>query len=228
MRTENPLSGWPTTKPLRKKPGYRVTAKYLTPERAKITDLAAKAIVAGGVVMLGWSYINKQFASSDEFFVVAGVIGAICAWVWFRRYKFGRSYFGKVSTVQFRPETIRIKGGMGFKNYDRGLPHEFDYSIHDKAEWEEEKEIEARQNAAREGKKEPPKKGKYYRRSFHVVLRYAGQRVDVAAVFGKKDAEALLMRLQLLDQMMDAAKGDIGEPAFAEPATQYGERPEAG
>lgn len=79
-----------------------------------------------------------------------------------------------------------------------------------------------------EGKKEPPKKGKYYRRSFNIVLRYAGQRVDVASIFAKKQAEALLVRLQLFDQMMDAARGDAAAPAWSEPATQYGHRPEAG
>lgn len=228
MRMQNPLSGWPKTKPLRKKKGYRVSAKYLTPERARLVDAGTKLLVFSGFAYIGWLYLEKEFTTGNDVFVALGLWGAASAFIWFTRYSWGRSNFGKTTTVQFQPDAIRIKSGMGYKNYDRGLPHEFDYSIHDKAQREEEQEIEAKQKAAMQGKKEPLNKSKYYRNAFHIVLRYAGQRVDVASVFGKKDAEALLVRLQLLDQMMDAARGDAAAPAWSEPATQYGQRPEAG
>lgn len=36
------------------------------------------------------------------------------------------------------------------------------------------------------------------------------------------------VRLHLLDQSMDPARGETATPAFAEPDFQYGERPEEG
>ena len=221
MRMENPLSGWPKTKPLKGKIGYRVRAKYLTPLRAKWTDNVFGILCIGCLGLILWGFATDSYVKGGalEGYAVVLFVGWVLVGsaVMALRYRIGRRFFGKRTAIEFHPDTIRIKSGMRYKNYDRGLPHAFDYSIHDKALQEEEQEFESRQ-----------KKGKYYRNAFHIVLRYAGQRVDVASVFGKKHAEALLVRLQLLDQMMDAARGDVASAALSEPATLYGERPEAG
>lgn len=228
MRVESPLKGWPPTRPLRRQAGFLVEARHLTPQRAKFTDAIGGLINLGGVVLFFWMLSAEAFVSGEEIFTAIAVIIGLCIVVWRSRRGWGRSFFGKTTIIEFTPDRIRIKGGMRFLNYDRTLPHEFNFEIHDKAEEEEHEEIATKRKAAMEGKKELPKVEKFFRQSFHVILRYAGQRVDVASVFGKRDAEALLVRLQLLDQMMDAARGDSTTPVYAEADKQYGERPEAG
>ena len=228
MRVESPLKGWPPTRKLGQA-GFRVRARHLTPQRAKFTDIIGSLASLGGLVLFFWILSIEQFADGRGLFTAIAVIIGLCVVMWFSRRVWGRFFFGKTTTVEFTPERIRIKGMIRFRNYDRTLPHEFDFEIHDKAEREQDEEIETKQKAAWEGKKELPKVEKYFRQSFYVILRYAGQRVDVACVFGKKHAEALLVRLQLLDQLMDAARGETGgAPVFAEADKQYGERPEAG
>jgi hypothetical protein len=228
LRKESPLKGWPKTRPLRDKEdktkGYRVRAKYLTPGRAKFSEDFVTLI--GGCMTI--AYFGALFAErlvgwrqiltvGVIYLVVVAVLGAA-------RFVLGRALIGKVTKLEFLPDTIRIKTGFRFRNYDRSLPHEFNFSIHDKAEDEQEKEVEA----AMRQKSDESVRRKFYRKSFHVILRYAGQRIDVASVFGKNDAEALLVRLQLLDQLMDAMRGDSTAAAFADTDTQYGLRPEAG
>lgn len=228
MRMESPLKGWPPTRKLRGQTGFRVRARHLTAQRAKFTDIICGFINLGGVALSFLMFSIEPLANGWGLFTAIAVIIGLCTVTWRSRHVWGRSFFGKTTIFEFTPERIRIKGVIRFRNYDRTLPHEFNYEIHEKAEQEQDKEIETKQMAAREGKEELPKADKYFRQSFHIIFRYAGQRVDVASVFGKKQAEALLVRLQLLDQLMDAARGETGAPVLSEPSMQYGERPEAG
>lgn len=224
MDVESPLKGWPQTEPLKGQAGYRVRARHLTPQRVKFMNKFCYLMNLGSFILFFWVINVKILVTDEELYIGFGAVTAVCVFLWATRRHWGRVIFGKTTIIEFMPERIRIKGYTGFKNYDRTLPHEFDYRIHEKAEQEHEQEIEKRRDAAKKGKELNAEK--YFRQSFHVILRYAGQRVDVADIFGRKQAEALLVRLQLLDQFMDAARGEPGSPAFSEPSTQYGERPE--
>jgi len=232
MKVENPVSGWPPTQPLKEGVGFRVTAKHLTPLRAQWFDFLGVIVLFGLFVLYWWGAAVEAYSEGGalegygEFLLGLWVVTLFTGGAMRRRL--AQWLFGKTKVIEFAPDVLRIKGFRGFKNYDRMLPHEFTYDIHEKAEEEEIADAIARHEAQIEGKKKLPQKERYYRDSYHIVLRYAGQRVDVATVTGKKWAEALLVRLQLLDQMMDAARGEIGGKAMAEPATQYGERPDAG
>ncbi len=217
MDVESPLKGWPSTRPLKGQTGFRVRARHLTPRRVKFTNKFCYLMNLGSFFLFFWLVNVKILVTDEELYIGFGAVITGCIFLWVTRRIWGRFFFGKTTIVEFTPERIRLKGFTGFKNYDRALPHEFNFEIHKNAEKEEEREIEQRK-----------KIDKYFRRSFHIIFRYAGQRVDVADVFGRKDSEALLVRLQLLDQLMDAARGDSTTPAFAEPDKQYGERPEAG
>lgn len=227
-RVESPISGWPRTVPLDGQVGYRVRAKYLTPLRARLIDNFVCLSGVGCVIFVVWAYNSlPYFADWNVWALFASVFVP-----WFAllvtRFSWGRLLFGKVTIIEFTPELIRIKRLLRFRNYDRSLPHGFDCKIHDKAEWEQERELELKEQAAAEKKKKVPQPVKYFRRSFHVILRYVGQRVDVASVFGQKQAEGILARLQLLDQLMDAQRGESRAHGLADPNRQYGERPEAG
>lgn len=218
MKVESPVKGWPKTKPLKGGVGWRLKARYLTPQRARLTNSFTGIVILGGIIFLGWSFGEKQYSSAQEFFTMAGIflLGVILMLVTQRFWS--RLIFGKTTTMEFMPDKIRIKGIVGFKNYDRNLPHEFDFRLHDDAEKEQEQEQRLRK-----------RQEKYFRQSFHIILRYAGQRIDVASVYGRKHAEALLVRLQLLDQLMDAARNVGGaSPAYSNSDKQYGNRPKAG
>ena len=228
MRTESPLKGWPKTKPLHDKEGnelgFRVRAKYLTPGRAKFSETLIHLISACALIAYIWAMVAERLGGWQENLTVGAAWVVMGSLLFASRFALGRFFFGKVTKLEFLPDTIRIKNGFRFRNYKRTLPHAFDIAIHDRAEDEENAEREA----AIKNKDNESERRKFYRRGFHVIFRYAGQRVDVASVYGRKEAEALLVRLQLLDQLMDAASGDVSSPVFAEPDKQYGARPEAG
>lgn len=219
-RMENPLRGWPRTRPLRKEPGFKVVARYLTPGGAKFTDIVCSLLLAGLGVLIFMAPGTLKVPNDKAWYVVVAII-AIMAALWMSRYVWGRILFGGMAVLQFLPDTIRIRSALRYRNYDRNLPHEFTVSLHDKAQDEEDEEVRRLRQGVKGMKK-------YYRQSYHVTLRYAGQRIDIASVFRKPRAEAFLVRLQLLDQLMDAERGESTASPFAEAETQYGERPAAG
>lgn len=227
MKTESPLKGWPKTTKLEDGSGYRIRARYLSPERIRLIELVCMFLILSFVSgCVYWAVDADPKVRNEQEGSAMGLVMILSAFTFATHRLWGRLFFGNVTTIEFRPNQIRIKNGLrGFRNYDRNFPHEFDYTIHDKAEDEYEREDKAR----REGKRKGSMFQKLFRRSFHVVLRYAGQRVDVASIYGKKHAEALLVRLQLVDELMDAmTKRAAGAPQFAEPDKQYGQRPAAG
>ena len=217
MNVESPLKGWPRTRPLKSQTGFSVRARHLTPRRAKFTDGICVLINLSGIALIYLFMIHMRDGDGPKFFIVIAATIGFCVVMSKSRHFWGRLLFGTTTTIKFTPEQISIKGLMRFRNYDRTLPHEFNFEIHENAEREQEQEFEKRK-----------KLKKLFRQSFHIILRYAGQRVEVADVYGKKEAEALLVRLQLLDQLMNAARGEHGAPVLSEPDVQYGERPEAG
>lgn len=230
MRTESPLAGRPKTTRLWGKPGFRVVARYLTPTHAKIIDF-----IVGALVFVGGFFVLVSVTQERDF--VAGILVAVFVWMipvavlhmlgvfrWF-----GREFFGSTRMLEFTPEAIRVRGLLGFKNYDRRWQHEFDCTTHEKAQEEEEEEVFERQMEALKGKKQKKivRSKKYYRNSYQIVLRYAGQRVDIASVFGRKDAEAILTRLQVLDAELDSLLAQTSGSGVSG-SDQYGRRPDAG
>jgi hypothetical protein len=229
MKVEDPLKGWPATKPLTGTGGFRVNAKHLTPGRLKLTDIVIFIVLPGSLGLFLGAVLDSSNPNASAYFMpgsIAWIVGALSLGI--GRKAVGTWLFGKTAVIEFQPDMLRIRGLLGFKNYNRMLPHEFTIETHENAEWEAKQEVKAQYKAQRAGRVELPDKTPYFRDAFVVVLRYAGQRVPVATVCGRKRAEALLVRLQLLDQVMDAARGEIGAPVAAEPGKQYGERPEAG
>ena len=227
MRTENPLSGWPPTRPLRKHPGYRVEARHLTPGRASLADLLAVLTGLGILAVVVIAAIDGAFETDQELYVAFGVAMVLFVVLNGYRHRIALSLFGKTARIEVRPDVIRIGGPFGYKNYDRSVWHSFECVIHDEAQEEAERAERVVRQAERQ-KKEPATVPKYYRDSWHVILRYGGRRVDIATVYGKRKAEDLLTRLHLLDELMDAAQGEIAGRVRPEPEKQYGPRPGVG
>lgn len=226
MEVENPLAGWPPTEPIEGEDGYRVRARHFTPEGAGWAEMLTGMVLAVAIIVFIFAALDGAF-SAEQFFGTAAALAVVGGVLWAAKYRLLKPLFGKTARIEVRPDVIRLGQRFGrYKNYDRQLPHTFDYTIHDMAEWEAEQEAIEQHKAAMQ--RRSAKAARHFRKSYHIILRYAGQRVDVASVFGKKDAEALLTRLQLLDSMMDAAAGDMAAHVRPEPAMQYGRRPEAG
>jgi hypothetical protein len=226
MRVEDPLDTWPPTSPL-DEDGFLVEAPHLTPDRARLVGilekLASFAVLAAAV----WVAFTEATVETTADFIWVGVtvlIVWVVATIIIRRLM--RRRFSKTARIEVRPDVIRIGGSGGYKNYARDVPHTFELAIHDEAQDEAEHAQRTEEEYRRRG--ESFEVMKFYRESWHVILRYAGPRVDVATVYGKREAEALFARLQLLDEMMDAARGEIGGPNRPAPARQYGPRPETG
>lgn len=225
MRTENPLSGWPPTRPLRKNAGYRVEARHLTPGRAKLADLLAMLIGLAVIALAVIAAFDGAFQTDYEIYVAIGVVTVFLVVIWGYSHRIALSLFGKTTRIEVRPDVIRIGGPFGYTNYDRGIWHNFECVVHDEAREEAEYAERVARQAERQTKA-PAAVPKYYRDSWHVILRYDGRRVDITTVLGKRKAEDLLTRLHQLDRLMDAARGEITGRVRPEPQEQYGPRPE--
>ena len=229
-KVEKLFSGWPDTK--FNKNGVRISAQYFTPGRKQFAEIVAALF---GLAGMGLGFYSGMDNETGEQALTGALIGAFVGSV------FGLllgTCFKKRTEIEFTPEVIRVPSGFGFKNYDRNLPHGFNAVLHEKAQVEEEAEINERYEKevkyARQGRQAPKmhRRGKYYRNSYHVFMEYLGERIYLADVFEKKKAEALLVRLQGVDQFMKS-----GEQAMAphsgqgrgerskEPASPFGERP---
>ena len=122
----------------------------------------------------------------------------------------------------FTSEKFLVRRLVGWKTYDRQLPHKFLLLPHDHAQREREKhDLEVRKAQAR-GKIVAPRR--YYQESFHVCLNYAGHRVDILTVFDRKDAAAVLARLQACDETVDVQVRNGNGGAFR-PEDQWGIHP---
>lgn len=226
MDVESPIKGWPETTPIGNDaggPGFEVNAKVMTPGAVRGALQLCGLLSLAGIVFVFWALGQKIVPHDDTAVYFLGTVAVFLTAICVTRNVWARALLGPRVRMQFLPNQIRIKKGSKFRSYDRNLPHEFTLTYHDKFQEEADREFEEMQARKWKGKLK-----KLYRNSFHVTLRYAGQRVDIADVFGRDKAEALLVRLQLLDQLMDAARGASTASPYAQAGTQYGERPAAG
>lgn len=103
------------------------------------------------------------------------------------------------------PDEFRVRTWYGWQVYNRRLAHKFALRRHDRFQLEKERiEQEIRRNKTQ---------GRtysqlcYFGEAFHISFDYLGQRNDIATVFGRKQAEALVTRLQACDAAMDGRDG---------------------
>lgn len=111
--------------------------------------------------------------------------------------------------------SIRIKRLFVWRSYDRSLEHRFSLLQHDDTENERRRHDLAVRKASAEG--QVVQKTVYYGDSYHVVLSYAGHRVDLLTVYGLPQAAAVVARLQYCDRLLDqeAKRGNGGEAPHA-------------
>lgn len=212
---QNPLTGQPLTRQLTDEAGrlaFRVTPRELTPFGARLADgtaaLAGLALGAASFTMLiDWR--------SPDLLHMAAACGAVALGYQLVRWT-AWAAFRVTTVIEMELETIRVRRPLGWKTLDRRIDHRFALLVHDDAEAERRcNDLETREAAAKGMVVQKPV---YYGDSFHVVLVYAGHRIDLLTVFGRKQAASIVARLQYCDRLLDeeAKRGCGSTSAHAE------------
>lgn len=190
-----------------------VTAKHLRPSDVQNNDAACTIIGWGGVILAG--YLASQGAGEGALWSLgAGILFGTVMKVWHRQDGHEKT------TIRFTEKQIQIQRPPKFiekvecETFDRRLPHRFMVVEHDRAR-EERDDIEFSIRT------HPGKRiVRYYTDAWIVVLEYLGQRFDIAEVMGARDARAIMERLALCDEYMNALHG-TGSRVAVEPAQEW-------
>lgn len=220
-RLETPLAGLPRTVESRDKAGnpvFTIRPWELTPARAKAADDArgclGLALLLTWVygLYLGWKGPWEHLAVSAA--VLFGMHLALCQLI--------RACLHATATIEMSTDAICVRRWYGWKRYDRNVEHRFALLIHDRAEAERQNQDYDIRSAASNGR--VMRKTAYYGESFHVVLVYAGHRIDLLTVYGQKPAAAIIARLQFCDRRLNEAV-KMGGGINSKPEDEWNEGP---
>lgn len=203
---KNPLSGRPSTTERKGRDGlpvFRIAPRELTPLRARLADQIGEGLWWVAILWMAYAFVNDpDMAVVNGPDLSVGTVLAAGAFFlagervlkWLARI----ALRGSIELVM-TADTIKVRQGLLWKRYDRLLEHRFTLQVHDRAE-QERRDYDAKVQRAAHSRVPPfvP----YYGDSFHVILAYAGQRVDLASVYGQKQAAAIVARLQLCDRLL--------------------------
>ncbi|MDD2003617.1 hypothetical protein [Pseudomonas putida] len=209
---QNPMAGNPPTEQATDQAGrmmFRVTPRELTPETAECADvlgllLKFALVAACFFVLSSWN--------DPEFPRVTAAIGTVALGYLAIRW---RQLCHTTTEIELRMDSIRVKRLFVWQSYDRSLDHRFSLLQHDDTENERRRHDLAVRKAAAEGR--VVQKTVYYGDSYHVVLSYAGHRVDLLTVYGLPQAAAVVARLQYCARLLDqeAKRSNGGEAPHA-------------
>lgn len=133
-----------------------------------------------------------------------------------------RLFLKSRTRVALTETTIEVRYAGQREIFDRQIPHRFVLIPHDKAQDEREEHDYEKQRASAAGGAFRPKR--YYTQSFIICLDYLGQRKDIVAVFGAKEAQDILARLIACDSLMDG-QVQKGKGTVLNPADEWSEQP---
>lgn len=201
-------------------PALFVTARAVTPLRARIAD-ACTAIAILHCWGIGLTMLQREAQDAISIGLMVGFIAApVLARSAIRR--FCHDCLAKTSEVAFTERTFAVRRPDGWEVYDRQLPHRFALIAHDRAQAERDQHDYEKQQASINRAAVMPTR--YYGDSFVLSFEHLGQRNDVLVVYGPKQAQAILARLTLCDNIMDAQL-QKGKGVPLEPADQWGRQP---
>jgi hypothetical protein len=199
--SRSPFDGYPQTREEtgeNGRPRFCVTAKVLTPLRARIADkLAAVTAAVGGV--LGIIY------ASDHDYPPIVLIAAIGIW-------FGKPLFEKLWREGMRRsvEIIVTEAEFSFRDwtgrwivFDRNLPHSYALRLHDLAKRERDQHELQVLKAQQLKKIVQPRR--YFQESYHLVYEFLGQRNDITEIYALPEAQAVQKRLRTIDDVLKAS-----------------------
>lgn len=217
---KQPFEGEPHTEEVSTVDGtseFQITVKAFTPLRARLADMADMLIGLYVAFIIVGVILHTQRLDW------ANVIGGL---FYFGLY-YGarpelRDSWRKTTKLRLDGQHIAIWQDGGWTCFDRKLPHRFGMLQHDYAPMEKLKNEYERQKAVMDRKvlfRKP-----YYGDSFIVCLEYLGQRHDLLTIYGRKEASAVVARLQACDEIIEARLRQ-GRGAAIDPADQWGHQP---
>lgn len=215
-----PFAGEPATTQFTEdgQPGFKVTAKFLTPGRRRLADLLGLGVCLS-ICAAAITAMSPE--ASDQPFWAWPL--ATVAPLFFRRQvsDLFATTLRTTTRIVFTKKRIRVRRGLRRQSFDRALPHRFLMLAHDRALDERERhEFAAR--IAQQG--QLVRKKKYYGDSYHIVLEYLGQRNDLLTVYGRKEALAILARLKAVDEAVDRHAATGAQTLFT-PRDEWAEQP---
>ncbi|MFZ6769806.1 hypothetical protein ACO0LM_22360 [Undibacterium sp. Di26W] len=203
----SPISSNPSTKSGHDKNGnifFVVRPRELTPFRAKMSDRFTKGVIdtLKAIFALGLLYLFSESRLSLE--SAAIFVAEIFIFGWLVSQAF-RKMLRQTTTIKMTQEAISLRRWWGWQHFDRAIEHRFILIDHNLTREEAiRNDFEGREKQ-KEGK--VIKAAVYYGQSAHVVLLYAGQRIDLLTVYDKARAADVVMRLQYCDRELDADGG---------------------
>jgi len=197
---KSPLDDHPATATLKDESGrlaFRVMPRALTPQRAQLSDQASRIfgfglLAASLVTIPDWQ--QPELPVMTAAFIGAWLGGAVLRWGM-------RAVFHTTTPIELGLECISVCRHGRWERFDRHQEHCFALLPHDQGEQERRRnEFNTRDAAARGEVVQMPV---YFGDSFHVVLIYAGHRVDLMSIYGRQRAAAVVARLQYCDRVLE-------------------------
>jgi hypothetical protein len=207
-RIRHPFDGNPETREETDESGnisFRVTARVLTPVRAKIADklgavTAAVGTVASVIYLVDHDYPPIVLGTAAGIWIGRPLIERLC------REGLKRKLHMVVTENEFR-----FRQWMRWIVLDRTLPHKLSLKVHDLAR--HERDQHELQIAKAQQNKKIVQPRRIYQESYHFFYELLGQRNDIAEIFGQADAQAVLTRMRAIDEVMNArARRSDGTP----------------
>lgn len=204
-RVKQPLHGKPETVEeidLHGKPSFSIVVRELTPARAIVADGAAKLFAWA---LFGW-FAVLLFQHPGTPALGEGIAACVGAYLSFFAFRgMAQACLRRKTLLVITTDLIRVKRLLSWDGYRREIEHRFALLNHDGMQDEQQRLDYQQRKASARG--QVIRKQSYYDKSFHVVLLYAGYRVDLVDVFGQKEAAAIVARLQYCDRRLNDATG---------------------
>jgi hypothetical protein len=218
--SRSPFDGYPETREETSengRPCFRVTAKVLTPLRAKIADRLGTVTAAAGTVA-GLIYASDHNYPPIVLFATAGL------WL-------GKPLFEKLwrEGIRRSVEIIVTEAEFSFRDwtgrwivFDRNLQHSYALRLHDLARRERD-EHELQVLKAQQLKKIVQPR-RYFQESYHLVYEFLGQRNDITEIYALPEAQAVQKRLRAIDDVLKA-RAARGQGTPLKPEDQWAAGP---
>jgi hypothetical protein len=218
--TRSPFDGYPQTREEtgeNGRPRFCVTAKVLTPLRAKIADKLGAVTAAVGTV------VGVIYASDHDYPPIV-LIAAIGIW-------FGKPLFEKLwrEAIRRTVEIVVTEAEFRFRDwrgrwivFDRNMPHSYALRLHDLAKHECDQHELQILKAQQLKKIVQPRR--YFQESYHLVYEFLGQRNDITEIYPMPEAHAVQRRLRAIDDVLKA-RSARGQGTPRKPEDQWAAGP---
>jgi hypothetical protein len=197
---------------------FTITPRVLTTARARLANIASNITIPLGAA--GTYFQLDRLTLPEAWLPFAGASAVILSFPFWEALF--HALFQKRVKIVLSATEVRVRRLFRWKAYDRTLPHSFALIPHDRTKAEAKRHEFLTKEAQKDG--EVIQFTEYCGDSVHLCLVYAGQRVDIATIYGRKDALAILARLQLCDATLDAETGVNGGLALS-PDQEAGSQP---